>query len=321
MDHLVLVDGHHLLYRAYWAIPRTMRTSQGVQVNMAFGIASMVLQILRVEEPTHLLFCFDADEDTFRHKEYAEYKAGRAATPDDFYPQVPHALRVLDALSIKQVSGGGYEADDFACAYALSAMKRGMRTTIVTGDRDLLQLASPSIRIAIPHKGYQEPQYMDPAAVLAKYGIPPSLIPAYKGLMGDSSDNLPGVRGIGPKTASELLQTYGSLEEIYRRLDDIRPAVREKLRVDKDAAFFCQRMATLVGDFPLPISLDHLTYASIPSEAILSCFQSMEFTLPTRRFMQLLHTPYGKKIFLATGESLTSPSPEPSMTIEQMSFL
>ncbi|HRH94253.1 MAG TPA: 5'-3' exonuclease, partial [Candidatus Peribacteria bacterium] len=258
MKHLVIIDGHHLLYRAYWAIPRNMKNSQGIQVNTAFGFASMFMNILKTEQPDSVLFCFDADEKTFRHLQYEEYKAGRSPTPEDFHPQVPGVLRLVDAMGIKRVEGGGFEADDYACAYARAAEKNGDRVTIISGDRDLFQLVSDTIRVAIPHKGYQMPEYLGPKEVETKYGVTPAQIPSYKGLVGDSSDNLHGVMGIGPKAAAALLQKYGSLENLYANLKDVKESWRTKLEADRESAFFCAKMAELVYDIPLPLGLAEL---------------------------------------------------------------
>ena len=320
MRHLVIVDGHHLLYRAYWAIPRTMKTSSGEQVNTTFGMASMLLQILKTEMPDDLLFCFDADEDTFRHKEYAEYKAGRAKTPDDFHSQVPRALELIDTFGIKCVSGNAYEADDYACTYARRAEEAGDRVTIVTGDRDLFQLSSATIRVSIPHKGYQQPEYMGPEQIFTKYGVTPAQIPAYKGLVGDSSDNLHGVKGIGPKAAEVLLQTYGNLESMYDHLSEIKTGWRDKLEQGKEQAFFCQRMARLICDIPLPIPLPELAYEKIPSESIAKLFTDLEFTLLQKRFFSFLESPYGQAHFLplpsSFSSSLLSPQKKVSSTSE-----
>ncbi len=297
MKHLLIVDGHHLLYRAYWAIPRTMKTSKGEQVNTVFGVASMLLMMLKTEQPDSILFCFDADEDTFRHKEYAEYKAGRSATPDDFYPQVPRALQLVDSFGIPSVSGRGFEADDYACTYARRAEEQGMRVTIVTGDRDLFQLASDTIRIAIPAKGYQMPEYMGPSEIFKKYGVTPEQIPAYKGLVGDSSDNLPGVKGIGPKAAEALIQKYGTIEKIYDSLSDIKPVWRTKLEAGKKDALFCARMALLKCDIELPVPLEDLAFDKVHTGPIMETLHDLEFTLVARRLESLLASSYGQTHF------------------------
>ncbi|MBI1812486.1 hypothetical protein HY285_01630 [Candidatus Peregrinibacteria bacterium] len=297
MEHLVLIDGHHLMYRAFYAIPSTLTTAAGEQTNAIYGVASMFLTILRVEEPDRLLFCFDAGEETFRHQENATYKEGRAETPDSFYLQIPRILQLIDAFGIQHVSDLQFEADDFLCTYARAAQSAGMRVTIITGDRDALQLATERIRIAIPHKAYQKPEYLGPAEILAKYGVRPDQIASYKGLTGDASDNLSGVKGIGPKTAAALLQEYQTLEGVYAHLDAIRPSVREKLARDREQAFFCERMATLVCDIAPPRSLEELRLDNLPMEPALLFFREMEFLTLAKRLESLAKMPYGSRHF------------------------
>ena len=297
MDHLVLIDGHHLMYRAYWAIPRTLRTRSGLQVNAVFGMASMLLAILKQESPDALLLCFDAGEETFRHQENATYKEGRAATPEDFYQQIPLILELVDAFGFPHVADPQYEADDFLCSYAVAGERAGMRVSVVTGDRDALQLAREAVRVIIPHKGYREAEVLGPQEIEKKYGIRPEQIPAWKGLAGDVSDNLPGVRGIGPKGAAKLLQQFGTLETLYAHLTDVPATLRHKLEGGREQAFFCQRMAQLVSTIPLPLPLSALSLCALPSAPIMTMFQTLEFTLLLRRFRELLVTPYGTRVF------------------------
>lgn len=299
IEHLVLIDGHHLMYRAYWAIPRTLSTPQGEQVNTVFGMASMLLHILKKEEPTHFLVCFDAGEETFRHEENETYKDGRTETPDDFYAQIPRVIRLIEAMGFQHISNKKYEADDLIGTYAKEGEKRGMNVTIVTGDRDAFQLATGTIKVAIPHSGYLQAEYLGPQEIEAKYGIRPDQVPAYKGLVGDASDNLPGVKGIGPKTAADLLQKYQTLEAIYEHLADIRPAVRAKLETDKEQAFFCQRMAVLVCDIPLAVSFEDMRLEGLSADPVLSFFQEVNFTMLTRRYKEFLQTPFGKKAYFS----------------------
>lgn len=274
-----------------------MKTSAGVQVNTVFGIGTMLLNILQTEKPDALLFCFDEGEETFRHAAYAEYKAGRAETPDDFYEQIPLALKLIDSFSLKRTSLRSHEADDLLCAYGRKAAEDGMRVTIITGDRDAFQLASDVIRIAVPSKGYREPEYFGPGEVMKKFGVRPDQIPSYKGLVGDSSDNLPGVRGIGPKAAEELLQKYDSLEGIYDHMEEIRPALRTKLETGREQAFFCEKMARLVCDFALPIPIAELAVASLPLTGILAFCKEVEFGLLARRLRSVALTEYGRAHF------------------------
>ncbi len=290
------------MYRAYWAVPRTLKTSQGEQVNTVFGVASMLLSILAAEEPDALLFCFDEGSETFRHQEMETYKDGRADTPDDFYVQIPRVFELIRTCHVQSVSNPQFEADDFIGTYARRAAEQGARVTVVSGDRDLLQLASDNIRIAIPHQGYRAAEYLGPAEVLAKYGVTPAQIPAYKGMMGDSSDNLPGVKGIGPKGASELLQRFGSLEGIYEHIADIAPKTAEKLIRDKEQAFFCERLATLHTDVPLPLPLTDLSLQGLPAADMLGFFRNLEFRLLLGRMQSLLQSAYGKTIFAEVSE-------------------
>lgn len=284
------------MYRAYWAIPRTLTTKAGEQVNAVFGMASMLLSIMKIEQPDRLVVCFDAGEETFRHQENATYKEGRAETPDDFYAQIPRILELVDTWHLPHAENKRYEADDLLCAYAKTATDAGDRVTIVTGDRDAFQLASDRVKISIPHSGYMKPEYMGPDEIYAKYGIRPDQVPAYKGLTGDSSDNLPGVKGIGPKTAAELLQTYDTLEAVYENLGDIRPSVRAKLEADRESAFFCQRMALLVCDIDLVPPYADTVLKDIDSRAVIAFFDRMEFTMLKRRLLEFLKTPYGAGI-------------------------
>jgi DNA polymerase-1 len=297
MKHLVLVDGHHLMHRAYWAIPRTLKTKTGEPSNVSFGMASMLLAIFANEEPDAVVMCFDAGSSTFRHEEYKEYKAGRSETPDDFYVQIPTVLSLVDAFALPEVSSKEYEADDYLASYAKAGEAAGMRVTVITGDKDAFQLASDVTRVAIPHKGYSQAEYLGPAEIEIKMGIRPDQVAAFKGLSGDSSDNLKGVDGIGPKTASTLLQKYQTLEGIYDHLDKIRPSVREKLERDREQAFFCQRMAELVCDIDLPQSIEDVTISNVDPGPLLEFFEQQNFTLLTKRLLRLMETEFGKKYF------------------------
>ncbi|MFH0770672.1 MAG: 5'-3' exonuclease H3TH domain-containing protein [Candidatus Peregrinibacteria bacterium] len=308
MEHLVIIDGHHLMHRAFWAIPRTLMTSSGEQTNTTFGVASMLLSLFQKEEPSALVVCFDAGDQTFRHQEHVHYKEGRAETPDEFYAQIPRVIELFDTFGLRHVSDLKYEADDFLCTYAREGERAGMRVTIVTGDRDAFQLANEHIRIAIPHKGYQQTEYLGPREIEAKYGIRPDQVASYKGLCGDASDNLKGVTGIGPKTAAALLQQYGSLHGVYHHLADIKESVRAKLERDREQAFFCERMAELVCDIPLSIPLADFAVHSLPSESIEQFFRKLEFTLLIRRLHALIQSPYGSTHFAAFALPIASES-------------
>lgn len=308
-----------MMYRAYWAIPRTMKNVDGEQVNTVFGMASMLLTILQKEQPDAMVICFDEGEETVRHQEHDGYKEGRAETPDDFYSQIPRVMQLLSAFGFPTVSNPRYEADDLIASYAKEGEKRGMRVTIVSGDRDLFQMATSTIRIAIPHKGYQATEYLGPDEVLAKYGIRPDQVASYKGLSGDASDNLPGVKGIGPKTAALLLAEYGTLQAIYENLPAIRPTWREKLEQDREQAFFCEKLATLHIDLPLPCPMEDVHLGRLPTDAIRAFFSELRFTLLRKRLDALLDTEYGKNHFDASAEPSSQKSADLE-TEEQMSL-
>lgn len=293
------------MYRAFYAIPSTLKMKNGEQVNAVYGVASMLISMLKAEEPDSLIFCFDAGEETFRHKENATYKEGRAETPDEFYVQIPRILQLLESFPIKHASNPQYEADDLLCAYAKAGTEAGMRVTIVTGDRDAFQLASDTVRIAIPHKGYMAPEYLNAAGVLAKYGVRPDQVPSYKGLVGDSSDNLPGVHGIGPKGASKLLQQYETLTGIYEHIDDIKGSTKDKLVKDKEQAFFCERMATLVCDFDLPVPLNDLIFKQLDMTNAIAFFRELEFISLMKRLEGICKSPYGQPRFRWPTETVT----------------
>lgn len=286
------------MHRAFWAVPRTLTGPDGRPVNVVFGVGSMLVSILKQEQPDGLVWCADAGSQTFRHQEHVTYKEGRAETPQEFYDQQALVLQLLQTLGVPVVSDPAYEADDLLCSYARQAEAVGTeRITVVTGDRDAYQLASEHIRIAIPHKGYQAAEYLGPAEVLAQLGVTPAQVPAFKGLAGDSSDNLPGVKGIGPKTAAELLQQFGSLEGVYEHLADIRSGVREKLEVDREQAFFCQRMAVLIGDIPLPCSLEEVRLTPRPLAPLADLCSALRFQMLLRRIEGLTQTDYGRHLF------------------------
>lgn len=289
------------MYRAFYAIPATMKMSNGEQTNAVYGVASMLISLLKTEQPTHLLFCFDAGEETFRHQENATYKEGRAETPDEFYVQIPRILSLLDAFPLQHVSDPKLEADDLLCAYAKAGEAAGMQVTIITGDRDALQLATEKVRIAIPHKGYQAPEYLGPKEILAKYGVRPDQVPSYKGISGDSSDNLPGVKGIGPKGASALLQKYGSLTGVYEHLEEISPVLRAKLLRDREQAFFCERMATLVCNYALPTAVPDLALTTIKTEGAIALLRELQFNSLLKRLEGLCRSDYGRQHFLFEG--------------------
>ncbi|HLD07508.1 MAG TPA: 5'-3' exonuclease H3TH domain-containing protein [Candidatus Peribacterales bacterium] len=280
---LLLIDANHLMHRAYWAIQRSLSTSKGEQTNAVFGVCSMLLTMIQREKPDAIVACFDEGKETYRHKLHEEYKAGRQETPDDFYTQIPRIHQCMAAFSIPTYSDPTYEADDLIGTIAVRGAKEGWEVIIVTGDRDLFQMADHSIKIAVPHKGYAEPEYLDAKGVEAKLGVRPDQVADYKGLVGDASDNLKGVKGIGPKSAATLLQKYGTIESLYEHIAEVKESNRLKLEADRESAFFCKKMATLVTDIPVTIDFATLTGQKPELKQVESFFSELEFlTLRTR---------------------------------------
>lgn len=283
MKKLLLLDANHLMHRAYWAIQRNLSTSSGEQTNAVFGVASMLLTMLQREHPNGLIACFDEGKETVRHKEHEEYKAGRQETPDDFYTQIPRVHQCLDAFAIPTLSNPEYEADDLIGTLAEKGLKEGYEVIVVSGDKDLYQLANHGVTIAVPKGGYSEPEYLNEQGVLEKLGVTPAQVPDYKGLVGDPSDNLKGVQGIGPKTAAKLLQQYKDLEGVYDHLEEIKGSAKKKLETDKESAFFCRKLARLILDIPVDINLSDVCEKQPALSDLDRFFSELEFhTLKSR---------------------------------------
>lgn len=246
----VVIDGHHLIHRAFYAIQNPLRTSFGEQTNAVYGFGSMLLNIIDVEQPDYIAMTFDEKAPTFRHDMHDEYKGTRKKAPDELYAQIPRIREMVRAFNMPIYSEEGFEADDMMGTLARIAEAQGMEVYIVTGDMDAMQLITPSIRVAFPHKGYKEPLIYDAQRVIDKYGITPKQVVDYKALMGDSSDNIKGVQGIGPKGALNLLTEYKTLDGIYENLIEIKGKIHERLKEGREDAYFSQKMARIVTDVP-----------------------------------------------------------------------
>ncbi|HLL50161.1 MAG TPA: 5'-3' exonuclease H3TH domain-containing protein, partial [Thermomicrobiales bacterium] len=282
---LLLVDGYGLIFRAYYAIKNEISTSKGEVVNAVFGFASMLLDVLRRESPEHAIIAMEGGP-TFRDEEYAEYKANRGAMPDDLRPQVERVRQLIDALNIPIEERPGYEADDVIGSLSWVCGDRGdVRVIIVTGDSDLLQLVDENTTVVLPGaQRFGELRYFDPAAVHTRYGFGPEHVADYKALVGDTSDNIPGVSGIGEKTAKALIAQYGDVESIIAHLDEITPPrARNALAAGVDEARRSKRLTTIVRDLPIEIDLDRSHVGNYDREAIIELFRELEFrTLATR---------------------------------------
>lgn len=250
---LVLLDGNALIHRAYHALP-PLTTKKGELVNAVYGFTLTLLSVLEKFKPDYIAASFDLAGPTFRHKQFADYKATRVKAPDDLYAQIPRVKEMVKAFNIPIYEKEGFEADDCVGTLAKQAEKESVETIIVTGDNDALQLVTPHIKIFTLRKGIKDTVLYDEKAVEAKYGFRPFCIPDYKGLAGDASDNIPGVAGIGAKTATDLLKQFGTLENVYAKLSDVKESVRKKLEADKDNAFLSKELGAI--DTNAPVTLD-----------------------------------------------------------------
>ena len=274
---LVLIDGHALAYRAFHALPEDMKTSQGELTNAVYGFTSMLLNVLRDERPTHIAVTFDKGR-TFRHDVYPDYKAHRAKMPDELRSQMERVRQVVETLDIPIFEQEGYEADDLLGTLARQARERGVDTLIVTGDMDLLQLVDEHTRVLTSRWRFSDTVVYDLEEVQRRYkGLTPAQLVDLKAMMGDKSDNIPGVPGVGEKTATKLLQQYGSLEEIYKHLDEVQARFRNKLEAGRDLAFLSRHLATIVCDTPVQLDLDACRVRSFDSEQVMDLFRELEF--------------------------------------------
>jgi DNA polymerase-1 len=274
---LVLIDGHALVYRAYFALPSNMATSRGELTNAVFGFASMLLNVLRDEQPDYLAVTFDRGR-TFRHEEYAEYKANRAAMPDDLSMQFRRIDELLEAFDIPTYSAEGYEADDVLAALAEQAKAQGVDTLIVTGDTDTFQLVGPHVKVMAPRRSFGDTVIYDEAGIRERYGLEPKQLIDYKALTGDTSDNVPGVRGVGDKTATKLLQQYGNVEAIYEHLDEVKSTrFRNALEEGRDEAFLSKHLVTITADVPVDLDLEACRVRELNREHVVELFRELEF--------------------------------------------
>jgi DNA polymerase-1 len=275
---LFLIDGHAIAYRSYFAFIRNPLTnSRGENTSAVYGFLRTVLQLTDRYDPEMLVCVFDSEEETGRHREYSDYKANREEMPDDLSPQFPVIVEMLEAMGIPVVVKPGYEADDIIATLAGEAEASGMDVRIVSGDKDLFQLLSDRVRIIRPGKGTNLADVSGPDMVAEKYGLRPDQIVDLLSLMGDSADNIPGVKGIGEKTALKLLRDFGSLDEIFERSGEIEPAhVRRKIEEGREDALMSRNLVTLI-DVPLDVTFDQLGKRERDDEALLDMLLDLEF--------------------------------------------
>jgi DNA polymerase-1 len=286
---LLLLDGHSLAFRAYFALKEAdLVTTDGQPTNAVFGFTSMLINVLRDERPSHVVVCFDRSEPTFRHEAYVEYKAGRSTTPDDFRSQMSLIDEVLEALRIPRLSKPGFEADDLIATLATRASEQGMRTLIVTGDRDAYQLIDENVTVLYPRRGVSDLVRTTPEVVEDKYGVPPERYRELAALVGESSDNLPGVPGVGPKTAAKWLTSYGGLDELVAHVDEIKGKAGEKLREHLGDVLRNHQINKLTCDVPLEAGPADLNVGQWDRDEIHTLFDTLQFRVLRERLYQSL---------------------------------
>ncbi len=286
---LLLIDGHSVAYRAFYALPvENFSTSTGQHTNAVYGFTAMLINVLRDEQPTHVAVAFDVSRQTFRSAQWADYKANRSASPDEFKGQVELIKEVLDALNIPHLELDGFEADDIIATLVRQASTARWQTLICTGDRDSLQLVSADTTVLYPRKGVSDLWRYTPEAVQEKYGVPPERYPELAALVGESSDNLPGIPGVGPKTAAKWLAEYDGLENLLRHADAVRGKAGEALRERLDDVRRNRELNALVADLELPRGLADFERRDWDREAVHTLFDSLEFRVLRDRLLETL---------------------------------
>ncbi|MFT3877296.1 MAG: DNA polymerase I [Propioniciclava sp.] len=286
---LLLIDGHSVAYRAFFALPvDNFATSTGQHTNAVYGFTSMLINVLRDEQPTHVAVAFDVSRQTFRTESYPEYKANRSTSPEEFKGQVALVKEVLDALNIVHVEADGYEADDIIATLSLQARDAGWQTLICTGDRDALQLVEPSTTVLYPRKGVSDLARMTPETVEEKYLVAPARYPELAALVGETSDNLPGVPGVGPKTAAKWLAEYEGLDNLLEHAASVRGKAGESLRVHIEEVRRNRRLNALVRTLDLPVGLGDLERRDWDREAVHTLFDALEFRVLRERLLEAL---------------------------------
>lgn len=286
---LMLLDGNSLAFRAFYALPaENFKTRGGLTTNAVYGFTAMLINLLRDEAPTHIAAAFDVSRQTFRSERYPEYKANRSSTPDEFHGQIDITKEVLGALGITVLAEPGFEADDVIATLATQAEKEGYRVLVVSGDRDSLQLVSDDVTVLYPRKGVSELTRFTPEAVVEKYGLTPAQYPDFAALRGDPSDNLPGIPGVGEKTASKWIAEYGSLQSLVDNVESVRGKVGDALRAHLASVVRNRELTDLVRDVPLAQTPDTLRLQPWDRDHIHRLFDDLEFRVLRDRLFDTL---------------------------------
>ena len=285
---LLLIDGHSMAYRAFYALPvDNFKTSTGQPTNAIYGFAAMIINLINQEKPTHIAVAFDVSRQTFRTEKFPEYKSNRAATPDEFRSQVSHIYEVVNAFGINRFELPGFEADDVIATLTKNAETEGFEVLICSGDRDTFQLVSEKTTVLYPKKGVTEMARMTPEAVIEKYGLTPKQYPDFAALRGDPSDNLPSLPGVGEKTATKWIADFGSLQDLIKSAGSISGKVGDVLRANIDQVKLNRELTQLQTNLELPLSLDLLKWIGIDPAEITKIFEALEIRALRERLKSL----------------------------------
>jgi len=287
---LLLIDGHSLAYRAFYALPvENFVSSSGQHTNAIYGFASMLINLIRDEKPTHIAAAFDVSRKTFRTEKFPEYKANRKSTPDEFRSQISYIYELLNAFQIPTYEIEGFEADDLI-ATIVSRMGDDSEALICSGDRDSFQLVTDSVTVLYPKKGVTELARMTPSAVFEKYGLTPKQYPDFAALRGDPSDNLPSIPGVGEKTAAKWVIEYESLENLLSHVDEISGKAGDSLRASLTNVRLNRELTQLRKDAPLDFDIAEMKWRGINPESALSLFEKLEIKALRDRIKTISNT-------------------------------
>lgn len=273
---LIIIDGNSIINRAFYALPQ-MNNKDGLNTNGIYGFTTMLFKLIDMYNPTHISVAFDKKSPTFRHLEYTAYKAGRKKMPDELREQFEPLKKLLDAFNINRLEIDGYEADDIIGTISKIAEDEGFKVYIVTGDKDAIQLASKNITTLITKKGVADMEEYDFDKVVEKYEMTPAQFIDLKGLMGDKSDNIPGVAGIGEKTGIKLIKEYQSIENILENIDNLKGSIKTKIEENKESAIMSKKLATIIRNVPIDFNMCDLEYGSYDEEKLLKEFEKLGF--------------------------------------------
>ena len=273
---LIIIDGNSIVNRAFYALP-DLTNKKGLHTNAIFGFTNMLFKLIDTYKPTHVSVAFDKKAPTFRHLEYKEYKAGRKKMPDELRQQMEPLKNLLDAFNINRLEIEGYEADDIIGTVSLKAEQEGHKVYIVTGDKDAIQLASKTTTTLITKKGVGEVEEYDLNEVKKKYEMTPTQFIDLKGLMGDKSDNIPGVPGIGEVTGIKLIKEFGSIENIIENIDSVKGSPRKKIEENKELAIMSKKLATIIRDVPIDFDLEKLEFGNYDKSKLIEVFNELDF--------------------------------------------